>query len=178
MVEECNEYIDYLSSFEFNLDKDAIILDTEEVIELYLEDINVWEEKANEYPVAARVWRWATEEMGYSEYVAAGIIGNMMAEVGGHTLALKPTTKVGQYYGLCMWYLRYSPSVNGRDVEGQLDFLANTIERNMGTGHYSQLLNSTSAQNASVIFATYYERCMHPYGRQGDAMRAYRYFTS
>ena len=47
--------------------KDEVILETEEVIELYLEDINIWKEKVKEYPTAARVWHWATEDMGYSE---------------------------------------------------------------------------------------------------------------
>jgi hypothetical protein len=115
--------------------------------------------------------------MGYSEYVAAGIIGNMMVEVGGHTMILKYTTRVGKYYGLCMWYLPYSPGVNGKNLQGQLNYLAATMKKNMGTSHYNDLLKSKSAKEASIIFAMYYERCVRPYGRQSEASRAYRYFT-
>jgi len=178
MVEECNSYVSYLNYFIWDVDKDDVILDTEEVIELYLEDIGIWKEKVKEYPVAATVWRWAIEEKGYSEYVAAGIIGNMMVEVGGHTMVLKHMTRVEKYFGLCMWYLPYSPEVDGKSLRDQLNFLGKTMEKNMGSAHYKELLNSKNEKEASIIFAMYYERCIRPYGRQSEASRAYRYFTS
>lgn len=178
MVDECNDYIAYLNTFPSSTTRDEEILRTEEIIEECLEDLHDWNKKVKEYPTAAQVWRWATEEMGFSNYVAAGIVGNMMAEVGGHTLALRPNTRVGNYYGLCMWYLKYSPRVNGRNTAGQLDFLAQTMKSNMGTSNYKALLRSKSAAEASIIFAKYYERCANPYGRQKDAIRAYRFFAT
>ena len=40
IVEQCNNYVSYLNSFYWDAYKDEVILETEEVIELYLEDIN------------------------------------------------------------------------------------------------------------------------------------------
>ena len=51
------------------------------------------------------------------------------------------------------------------------------MEKNMGSSNYCNLLKSKNAREASIIFAKCYERCISPYGRQNEAMRAYRYFT-
>ena len=41
-----------------------------------------WEKKAAEYPVATQIWRYMKAQ-GWNDYVCAGIMGNIMAEVGG-----------------------------------------------------------------------------------------------
>lgn len=62
---------------------------------------------------ANQVWTYM-KSYGYSDSVAAGIIGNMMRECGGDTLNLDWDV-VGhfngdEYYGLCQWCLLYTPS--------------------------------------------------------------------
>ena len=48
---------------------------------------NIWAEKEAKYPVATYIWRYM-KDLGWSDAVCAGIMGNMMAEVGGHTLLI------------------------------------------------------------------------------------------
>lgn len=62
-------------------------------------------ERMEEYPVATTIWIYLTETLGYNDYVAAGVVGNMMTEVGGQTLNIQPGlyghgTNKG-YYGIC-----------------------------------------------------------------------------
>ena len=45
-----------------------------------------WKAKEAQYPVAAYIWKYLSEYMGYNDYVCAGILGNIMTEVGGQTL--------------------------------------------------------------------------------------------
>ena len=61
-----------------------------------------WKKRMEEFPIATTVWLYLTKEMNYNPYVAAGIIGNMMAECGGQTLHLKwwSCNSTG-HYGLC-----------------------------------------------------------------------------
>jgi hypothetical protein len=76
------------------------------------EEIHKWEVRASEYPVATQVWLFLKEELGYSDAVCAGIIGNMMAECGGHTLNLQWNLYNASYhYGLCQWSSRYYPEM-------------------------------------------------------------------
>ena len=85
-------------------------------------------ERMAEYPVATTIWNYL-KDLGHNDYVAAGILGNIMAEVGGHTLDIQPTLSNGTYYGMCQWKICYYPSISGLGTEGQLDLLANTIEQ-------------------------------------------------
>ena len=39
--------------------------------------------KKEKYPEARKIWNYLTKNMKLNNYVAAGIIGNIMAEVGG-----------------------------------------------------------------------------------------------
>ena len=150
----------------------------------------MWSEKSGEYPVATQVWRYMKEELGWNDYVCAGVMGNMMAEVGGQTLNLQPYLyghSGANYYGLCQWSSRYFPSVQGADVDAQLDFLASTVKQALDTyGHlfkngldYEAFCNLTDAEDAAMAFAKAYERCgSGSYGvRQTNALKAYNYFV-
>lgn len=167
----------------------------------YQEDINaieaeearieaMWSEKAGSYPVATQVWRYMKEELGWNDYVCAGVMGNMMAEVGGQTLNLNPYLyghSGANYYGLCQWSSRYYPSIQGADVDAQLDFLASTVKKELDTyGYlfrsgldYEAFCNLTDAEDAAMAFAKAYERCgSGSYGvRQRNAINAYNYFV-
>ena len=142
-------------------------------------------ERMAEYPVATTIWNYL-KDLGYNDYVAAGILGNMMAEVGGQTLDIQPTLSNGAYYGMCQWKMCYYPSASGLGTEGQLDLLANTIEQEFNEfGHvsgysYEEFLNIQDEQAAALAFAKTYERCgsgSHSV-RQKNATKALEYFTN
>lgn len=142
-------------------------------------------ERMAEYPVATTIWNYL-KDLGYNDYVAAGIIGNIMAEVGGQTLNIQPTLSNGTYYGMCQWKLCYYPSAKGLELEGQLDLLASTIEQEFNEfGHvsgysYEEFLNIQDEQVAALAFAKTYERCgsgSHSV-RQKNATKALEYFTN
>lgn len=150
----------------------------------------MWSEKAGSYPVATQVWRYMKEELGWNDYVCAGVMGNMMAEVGGQTLNLQPYLyghSGANYYGLCQWSSRYYPSIQGADVDAQLDFLASTVKKELDTYgylfrsglNYEAFCNLTDAEDAAMAFAKAYERCgSGSYGvRQRNAIKAYNYFV-
>ena len=56
-----------------------------EELEAKQEEELEWIEKSEEYESAAFIWKYF-EDKGYSDYAIAGILGNIMAEVGGQTL--------------------------------------------------------------------------------------------
>jgi hypothetical protein len=165
----------------------------EQVDEIEAEEARIeamWSEKAGSYPVATQVWRYMKEELGWNDYVCAGVMGNMMAEVGGQTLNLNPYLyghSGANYYGLCQWSSRYYPSIQGADVDAQLDFLASTVKKELDTyGYlfrsgldYEAFCNLTDAEDAAMAFAKAYERCgSGSYGvRQTNALKAYNYFV-
>lgn len=134
--------------------------------------------QAQEYPVASYVWQ-RLRDAGFSEAVSAGIIGNMMAECGGHTLSLQAQVSVGGYYGLCMWYVSYTPQISGQDVAGQVDVLLDTIEHNVTEAgcDWQKFLDQTDAGNAAMLFCLYYERCQWHTVRSDNAVAALEYFT-
>lgn len=125
------------------------------------------------------IWQYLTDDMGLSVEAAAGIFGNMMVECGSRTFNLHPYvySPGGSYYGLCQWntYGHHS-SINGGTLNEQLDYLASTIEREMGEYQYGRFVNANSPEEAANIFGQWYERCSEPYGRQNEARRAYERF--
>ena len=145
-----------------------------------------WEQKAAEYPVATQIWRYMKSQ-GWSDYVCAGIMGNLMAEVGGQTLNIRYTLSSSGYYGMCQWNRAYS-QVWGAGLETQCDFLRDTIKYEFDTYgfkyqkgfNFNSFLNMTDAQQAALAFAKSYERCgSSSYGvRQQNALKAYEYFVN
>ena len=118
---------------------------------------------------ATQVWTYL-KSYGYSDSVAAGIIGNMMRECGGDTLDLD-WDAVGQfngdeYYGLCQWCLNYTPSgFKGSSIKTQCNYLHQTIASafasyggNYNGITYSEFLNADT-RKAAIAFERVYERC-------------------
>lgn len=145
-----------------------------------------WQMKEKEYPEASYVWKTLMDE-GYNDEVIAGILGNMMAECGGHTLALQPTVSTPSYYGICQWSHGY-PDVWGASLEEQVQFLLSTIEYELNEfgylykkgANYESFLLLTDIQQVALMFAKSYERCgasTHKL-RQRLAVEAYNYFVS
>lgn len=144
-----------------------------------------WATKAAQYPAATQIWRYM-KALGWNDYVCAGIMGNLMAEVGGQTLDIRYTLSSGSYYGMCQWSRGYS-AVWGAGLETQCDFLRDTIKYEFDTYgfkyqkgfNFNSFLNMTDAQQAALAFAKAYERCgSGSYGvRQSNALKAYNYFV-
>ena len=146
-----------------------------------------WAVRMTEYPVATQVWLYLVNELEYSEAAAAGIIGNMMAECGGHTLKLEWWIyNPSKHYGLCQWSSKYYPQMQGASLEEQLAFMKESfpdvIER---YGYlykkgftYNDFITMDNCGDAAIAFCKIYER---PGGnqeyRRGLAQKAYEYFV-
>lgn len=142
----------------------------------------------SKYPVATEVWNYM-KALGWSDAVCAGIMGNMMAEVGGHTLNLRYDAydKNKAYYGLCQWSGKYYPQIQGTDLKTQCDFLRDTIKKQIdiygkryASGmNYKEFLKLEDPKEVALCFAIAYERCSSAtYSvRQTNAVKAYDYFV-
>lgn len=154
----------------------------------YAEKIK-WDKRAKEYPAAAQIWKYL-KNLGYSDAVCAGIMGNLMAEVGGQTLNIRYTlySSNRQYYGMCQWSKRYFGKIHGAGLTAQCNFLRDTIKYEINTYgykyvsgmNYANFLKLNSPSKAALCFAKAYERCgSGSYSvRQSNAEKAYKYFTS
>jgi hypothetical protein len=113
-------------------------------------------------------------------------MGNIMAEVGGHTLDIQYTLTTS-YYGICQWSKSYS-FVWGLGLQAQLDYLINTIQNEFNTYgylyspgfNYNNFINLTDEKAVALAFAKCYERCgSSTYSkRQQNASDAYNYFVN
>lgn len=156
--------------------------------ELYAESEKAkWEIKAAEYPAATQIWRYM-KDLDWNDYVCAGIMGNLMAEVGGQTLDIQYWLYGSEYYGMCQWNKVYESGVWGADLVGQCDFLRDTIKYEIDTFGYAyqkefnfeSFLNMFNERDAALAFAKCYERCADwTYDvRQKCATIAYDYFVN
>ena len=131
-----------------------------------------------EYPEADKIWT-TLSNAGYSDAACAGILGNIMAECSGGTLALRPEIydASGSYYGICQWNKWSYPDVQGQPLDYQIQFLIDTMERRFGS-NYDNFVHSESPEDAALRFAIYYEGCAefsYPV-RQRNARKAFEYF--
>ena len=141
------------------------------------------------YPIAIEIWNYL-KDLGYNDYVCAGILGNIMAEVGGNTLYIQYWLYDSSYthYGMCQWNVNYYNEVKGTDLYSQLDFLMKTIKYEIDTFgfkyqkgfKYEDFINLTNYEEAALVFAKSYERCAakHYRVRQTNAKVAYEYFVN
>lgn len=164
----------------------------------YQEQFEIWEEKhkwevrASEYPVATQVWLYMKNELGYSDIVCAGIMGNMMAECGGcWTSDLDwELGKSGGSYGMIQWLggrkqQLFSIYGNNPSIEDQLNFMHNELYGTNGVtwqvsqSQLNKIMNAETPEECAFAFATYFERCGEDYRapRRGYAKRAYEYFV-
>ena len=144
--------------------------------------------REKKYPAASTVWHYLTETMELNEHVAAGILGNMMAEVGGQTLDLQVDCSGRGYYGICQWSRKYMVyDITGSNLDTQLEYLNKTIEDEFAVFGdlytpgftYQDFCNMQNAQDAAKAFAVVYERCgSGSHGvRKSNAVTAYEYYT-
>lgn len=136
-------------------------------------------EQRTKYPVAAAVWQ-LLREAGLSEIHAAAIIGNAMAESGGHTLDLNLYQDVAGFYGMWAMGKTYFPEVVGQGVPGQVKVLLDTLESNIeaGGGSAAYWWSLTDVRTAARYFSDYWERpAVWSEQRATNAETAYKYFV-
>ena len=133
------------------------------------------------YSQTQQIWD-SLKALGLNDYVCAGILGNIMAEVGGHTVDISryATANVNNYYGICQWSgSRKNRLLNdfGTTLEDQIRFLS--VELFEVIPKDSSFYNMQDEQKAALYFAKYYERCSskHYSVRQTNATKALKYFT-
>ena len=139
-----------------------------------------------EYETATIIWDYLLEQ-DYSEIIAAAILGNIMAEVGGQTLDIDATIGSRDYYGICQWSYKYCSDVFNKDLEEQLDYLNKTMEKEFNTFgsqyksnfKFSDFLEMTDVREAALAFSKCYERNAPGsyFVRQENAVVAYEYFV-
>ena len=147
-----------------------------------------------EYPEAQLIWDTMIS-WGWTPETCAGIIGNMMAEIGGGTLNLSNwNSNGGCGYGLIQWTGGRRSTLKGRygsypTIEQQLIFMRDEL---FGTNGTRQQVNSSvlnrimntngneTPESIAFCFASNYERCASRYRarRQGYARIAYEYFMN
>lgn len=133
------------------------------------------------YNQATEVWN-GLKALGLNDYVCAGIMGNIMAEVGGQTLDISRWPQYSQktYYGICQWAgSRKQRLLNdfGTTLNDQIRFLSVELFEVIPKGN--SFYNMQDEKEAALYFAKYYERCgSGSYSvRQSNATKALQYFT-
>lgn len=142
--------------------------------------INSNSSKANGYEQSKQIWN-SLKSLGLNDYVCAGIMGNIMAEVGGQSLdiSLWPQCDKNGYYGICQWAgNRKQRLLNdfGTTLEDQISFLSVELFEVIPKG--DSFYNMQDEKEAALYFAKYYERCgSGSYNvRQTNATKALEYF--
>lgn len=148
-----------------------------------------WSGKYNQYPTATIAWIYMTEELKWSDAVAAGIIGNMMVECGGQTLALDWDSNGGSGYGLIQWIGSRRSSIKAKygelpTVVEQIEFVkdelygTNGVAQQVTDQQRDLILNANSPEKCAEEFARWFERPLSSdySGRRSNAARAYAYF--
>lgn len=163
----------------------------------YQEQFEIWEEKrkwevrASEYPVATQVWLYMKNELGYSDIVCAGIMGNMMAECGGcWTSDLDWDVSSSSGFGMIQWLgsrkkQLFSIYGDTPSIEDQLNFMhdelygTNGVTWQVTQSQLDKIMNAETPEECAYAFACYFERCGegHRAPRRGYARRAYEYFV-
>ena len=150
-----------------------------------------WKVRAEEYPVATQAWLYMKNELGFSDIVCAGIMGNMMAECGGcWTSDLDWDVHSSSGFGMIQWLggrkqQLFSIYGSNPSVENQLDFVkdelygTNGVTKQVTDSQLDKIINAETPEDCAYAFACYYERCGedHRWVRRDYARRAYEYFV-
>ena len=145
-----------------------------------------------EYPEATYIWN-VMRSWGWSPETCAGIIGNMMAEVGGGTLDLSNWHSNGSSgYGLIQWLNARRRLIKSRygeypTIDDQLEYMRdemmgtnNTPWQFSNTEQYNKVMYGETPEECAYAFACYFERCGEEYRwiRRSYARIAYEYFMN
>lgn len=106
-------------------------------------------EQRAEYPEASYVWQ-LLKEAGLSDIHAAAILGNAMAESGGHTLNINIYQDVSGYWGAWAMSKVYYPQVVGQGADVQVQTILDTLD-----GRFFEI---TDVRTAARWFSDNWER--------------------
>lgn len=147
-----------------------------------------WQERAEEYPEATRVWLYMTQNFGWTDEICAGIMGNIMAEIGGGTLDFSNWNHDSPY-GMFQWLGNRKielKEIYGDEptIEEQLEFMYDELYGTDGVTQQvedwqrEKILASTDPKQVAKYFCIWFERPGDSGTiRQTYASRAYQYFT-
>ena len=164
--------------------------EAEKLLQESQNSIPYWQVKFEEYPYTTYVWLYLTKQLEYTNEVAAGIIGNIMAECSGGDFNIHywSYSSTGHYYGMCQWNNKNYSDVFGKGLKYQCNFLAKTIQYELDTfGYayqkeykYEDFLKLETPEETALMFAKCYERCAkNTYSvRQKYAATAYEYYVT
>lgn len=156
-----------------------------------LQEQENWRQRASEYPIATQAWLYMKYDLGFSDIVCAGIMGNLMAECGGcWTSDLDYNANSSSGYGMIQWlggrkdqlFAKYGSNPT---VQQQLEFVkdelygTNGVTKQVTDEQLDKIINAETPEECAFAFATYFERCasQHRAPRRDYARRAYEYFV-
>ena len=147
-----------------------------------------WQVRAEEYPIATQVWLYMKQNFGWSDIVCAGIMGNIMAEIGGGTLEFDNWNHNAPY-GMFQWLGQRKIDIKQKygaepNIFEQLDFMydelygTDGVRKQVSETQRDKILNATTEEDVATYFCIYFERP----GNSGKIRRtyahyAYEYFT-
>lgn len=171
LLQDCENYQSYIDIYEKRIQE--------------LTDIK-YTQGLGEYPIATYIWFYMKEQ-GWSDYVCAGIMGNIMQETGGRTLNIDYLYDGNGYYGMCCWKKQHHPEVVRLGLEGQCEYLVKTVSKVMDSHGYlyqegytfQDFLRAESVEEVAAAFMIVYERPEHtnPTKRVENGEQAYEYFV-
>lgn len=127
-------------------------------------------------------WNYLTNTAGYSPYVAAGIMGNMMQE--SSMIWNKYDEMGGDSYGLIQWRKLYYPQLYGASLSKQLEFIKPWINDSYNTykGNYNSnvdlndFLAMTNEQDVAEAFCLVMERPSRKYAELEKRKKYAKYY--
>ena len=192
-IEEIETYIEENPE---NIEEETVTTNLTEVIEftdlvpaqevIEAEKIIPAETINPDYVNAYIIWDYLHEN-GFNNYVASGILGNIMIECGGGYFEIKPEAygMNDYYYGICQWNKGAYEEVHGKDLDFQLGYLKDTIKAEFDkyapifNTSYEEFMALEDEERAALQFARIYERCSEDTyeARQYCARLAYNFFV-
>ena len=145
-----------------------------------------WAKRAEEYPIATYVWLYMKNNFGWSDVVCAGVMGNIMGEIGRDMKFEKWNHKIP--YGMFQWLGGRRKDIHriyGEEptIDEQLEFMfdelygTDGVRKQVTNKQRDAILNSKTPEEVAMAFCRYFER---PGGtglcRKGYARKAYEYF--
>ena len=196
-IHQCEDYIIYLNGVlpqdskelrqEIEWISTQISLHHTRYITL-MEEKAKWAKRAEEYPNATRIWLYMKNNFGWSDEVCAGVIGNIMGEIGRDMKFEK--WNHDKPYGMFQWLGQRRKDIHkiyGEEpsIEEQLEFMydelygTDGVRKQVKDWQREKILTSETPEDAAMAFCRYFER---PGGtglcRKGYARTAYEYFTN
>ena len=192
-IESLNAELE-ITKGELDIAQEKIALQCEEIdnYQQQIEDEEAkWQRRYEEYPEATEAWI-AMKNLGWSDTVCAGIMGNLMAETGGTgTLHLDWDSNGINGYGLIQWIDGRRTDIKAKygeypTIKEQIQFVydelygTNGVQLQVTKAQRDKIMNAETPEECAYAFACYYERCHKNFRsmRKGFARTAYRYFTS